>query len=494
MVDEPVPTETMMLSAQPASGTMLGSRYRLLERIGRGGMADVFAAEDVLLNRQVAIKIFRFEVITAEDLRRVQAEMQTLAVLHHPGLVTIYDAGAIHDPIDTGELASPYLVMELVAGPTLRRRLADGALPPAEVALLGGQLADTLAYVHSKNVVHRDVKPANILLGSALAGDAPFTAKLTDFGIARMVDSTHYTEAGYTIGTANYLSPEQALSTEVGTATDVYSLGLVLLECLTGELAFPGTGVEAALARLNRRPAVTGRFGPRWQRLLSAATESDPGDRPTVAELAAELHELATVETPLVAGPAEPSAAGPVPPLVAASPDRRRHATAEAFTQAWLFDGQAAENTADAGTSGPGSESDIGAVALAGRTGRRHRRPGLLAAAAAVAAVLATSGFLVRGVHLGGQPGSTSSPAAQTSSVRHSPASSASHQAAVAALASTAPSSGVSAARTTAVSTHTPPSSTAPTTTAPPPPPKAGPTAPAPGPGRPKGHGKGHKH
>ena len=163
-------------------------------------------------------------------------------------------------------------------------------------------------------MIHRDVKPANILLDSAVADSVPFASKLTDFGIARVVDSTHYTEAGFTIGTANYLSPEQALSAEVGTPTDVYSLGLVLLECLTGELAYPGSGIEAALARLNRQPEIPADLGPGWQRLLTAATERDPANRPTAAELSAELRAL--------------SAGGSLPETDSAVPDGIGPATA----------------------------------------------------------------------------------------------------------------------------------------------------------------------
>src|SRR6185437_11076954 len=132
----------------------------------------------------------------------------------HPGLVTVYDAGTVHESGAAEQLSSPFLVMELVKGPNLGQRLAQGPLSQADAAQLGTELAAMLAYVHARNVIHRDVKPANILLDSSIADDAPFASKLTDFGIARVVDSTHHTEAGFTLGTANYLSPEQALSAE----------------------------------------------------------------------------------------------------------------------------------------------------------------------------------------------------------------------------------------------------------------------------------------
>ncbi|HTZ44478.1 MAG TPA: serine/threonine-protein kinase [Jatrophihabitans sp.] len=408
-----------------ATGSMLDGRYRLLERIGRGGMADVYAAEDDLLHRRVAIKLFRFDLCTAAELRRVHAEMQTLAALQHPGLVTIYDAGSVRET--AGDLLSPYLVMELVGGPNLGRRLsAEGPLTPDDAARLGADLAATLAYVHARNVVHRDVKPANILLDANIADDAPFVTKLTDFGIARVVDSTHYTEAGFTVGTANYLSPEQARCREVGTATDVYSLGLVLIESLTGRLAFPGSGVEAALARLHRQPPVPAGFGGAWQRLLTAATAAEPGDRPTADELATELAGLAGQ-----AGVAPVPLGSPAPPPVAARPTEH--------TQAWTPEFLRQD----------GPPTVLVAVAPAGRH-RRGRRPALLAAAVAVAVAVLSTGFLVRSAHSGGTPRSGPRPsraAEQSSLPKPSSSSPVAHATAVVNRSSTTTSAAAGTAR-----------------------------------------------
>ncbi len=344
--------------SRPATGAgeLLAGRYRLGNRIGRGGMANVYRADDELLGRPVAVKVFRFDTDAGQDRLRMEAEVRVLASLRHPGLVTVFDAGTVGETVagDTvsqsvsaGGLvaeATPFIVMELIDGPTLGQRLADGPLPADQTAMLGAELAATLQYVHANNVVHRDVKPANILLDTPIAGHTGYAAKLTDFGIARLLDGTRITMHGMTIGTANYLSPEQAEGTPAGPESDMYSLGLVLLECLTGELAYSGGGVEAALARLHRPPQIPERFGPGWISLLSAMTARFAHLRPSATEAHLELSSLAASPAGLgldllgatpaeaVAGPAanadpavnaDPSAAAPAPsdPLGAAEPE-----------------------------------------------------------------------------------------------------------------------------------------------------------------------------
>jgi serine/threonine protein kinase len=250
-------------------------------------MADVYQATDVLLRRAVAVKVLRDVGATETDRRRFADEARTLARLSHPGLVTVLDAGSADD--------RPYLVMELVEGPSLAAARAGSALDGRQVATIGGQVAEALGYVHDAGIVHRDVKPGNILVG---AGDR---AWLGDFGIARLVaDTARHTSTGLVVGTASYLAPEQLRGDNVTSAADVYSLGLVLIEALTGAPAYPGTGLEAAMARLSRPPAIPEQVPSEWRRLLAAMTDSDPAARPTAASVAATLRAMGApvVESP----------------------------------------------------------------------------------------------------------------------------------------------------------------------------------------------------
>jgi serine/threonine protein kinase len=181
--------------------------------------------------------------------------------------------------------------MELIYGRDLHARLRGGRLSPDDVAAIGADLASALDYVHGRGIIHRDIKPANILLAETRPGTAP-RPKLTDFGIARILEGTRLTATGLTVGTAAYLSPEQAAGAVLGPESDIYSLGLVLLECLTGTLEYPGTSVESAVARLHREPRIPADLGPRWAALLKAMTATAPSGRPAARDVETALRAV----------------------------------------------------------------------------------------------------------------------------------------------------------------------------------------------------------
>lgn len=281
-------------SSEPDEGPLLGDRYRLDEVLGRGGMATVHRAHDVLLGRDVAVKVFPAVLADADDLLRNRAEIRVLATLSHPGLVTLHDAGTVHGDDGSEQV---YLVMELVEGPTLAERLRDGPLDVDQTARVGRDVAAALATVHERDIIHRDIKPANILLTSADSLDATRrrgapAVKLADFGIARLADATRLTMTGMTLGTMSYLSPEQATGGELGASSDVYGLGLVLLECATGRPAFTGTMAEVMTARLITPPEVPVDLDPRLGDLLSRMTRIEQHERPGAGEVAHELAEI----------------------------------------------------------------------------------------------------------------------------------------------------------------------------------------------------------
>ncbi|HEY5222368.1 MAG TPA: serine/threonine-protein kinase [Microbacteriaceae bacterium] len=276
-------------------GAVLGDRYRVRGLLGRGGMASVYRADDELLKRQVAVKLFESDGGDANDLRRETSEIRTLASLNHHGLVTVFDANV--SKTDAKDRA--YLVMELVDGPTLRQRIRRGPIAPEEVAVMAADLAEALHVVHAAGIVHRDIKPDNVLLAHSTTPDREFRAKLADFGIAFLGDSTRHTTPGTVLGTAAYLSPEQARGDAPSPASDIYQLGLVLLECFTGIKAFPGSIVESVSAKLASDPGIPDDLAPECASLLRAMTARDPDARPSawaVAEAAVALGRPATNE------------------------------------------------------------------------------------------------------------------------------------------------------------------------------------------------------
>ncbi|MFZ7086657.1 serine/threonine-protein kinase [Curtobacterium sp. RRHDQ10] len=290
-----------LASGAVTADTVLAGRYRLTEVIGTGGMGTVYQARDQHTYRDVAIKLFASpQSMTAADQVRQEREIRLLSMLSHPGLIPLYDAGT-HVLVDGPHR---FIVMELIGDPTLLVRLGDGALHNYEVASLGAQLADALAYVHARGIVHRDVKPANILISDEGSSGFTRTVKLTDFGVAHFVDGSRLTGDGTIIGTAAYLSPEQVAGEPISLATDIYSLGLVLLEALTGHQEYSGTVIEAALARLSRDPVVPDDLAPEWRRMLLAMTSRNPADRPSAVVVASVLRGGdARVTGPVPLGP-----------------------------------------------------------------------------------------------------------------------------------------------------------------------------------------------
>ncbi|HEX5333555.1 MAG TPA: serine/threonine-protein kinase [Cellulomonas sp.] len=286
------------------AGSLVGDRYRIEAVIGHGGTAAVYRARDEILGRVVALKVIPQASADASAVRRARAEVELLASLNHHALVTLFDAGV--DEVD-GSVRT-FLVMELVDGPTLGARIQRGPLARADVCRMAVDLAEALHVVHASGIVHRDIKPGNVLLGSSPLPTHEFTAKLADFGIAHLIDSTRLTAAGGLVGTAAYLSPEQARGAAPAPASDVYSLGLVLLESLTRTRAFPGALMESVGARLVSDPPIPGSVGSGWAALLSAMTARDPEARPTAVDVAVAARalerEAAASEDALASSPA----------------------------------------------------------------------------------------------------------------------------------------------------------------------------------------------
>jgi eukaryotic-like serine/threonine-protein kinase len=253
---------------------LLSGRYALGPVIGRGSSALVRRGVDRFTGEAVAVKLFSAGASTLDERRRRQ-ELAALGAVDHPGLVRLRAGGTTED--------HPYVVMDLVDGPTLAERLLEGPLPADEVRVLGARLADALAHVHALGFVHRDVKPANVLLGD---GSCP---RLADFGIARALDDTSATATGFVVGTAAFLAPEQVRGEPVGPRADVFALGLVLLEALNGKREYPGSAVESATARLHRSPRVPDTpLGD----VIAAMTTSEARDRLDAAGAAAALTAL----------------------------------------------------------------------------------------------------------------------------------------------------------------------------------------------------------
>src|SRR5918997_2405253 len=215
---------------------LVDNRYRLVRPLGSGGMADVFLAHDSILDRDVALKVMSTRYASDEEfVERFKREAQSAAALSHPNIVSIFDRGEAED-------RTYYIAMEYLSGGTLKDRiLKGGALPARTSVAVALQIAEALRAAHERDVVHRDIKPHNILITGT--GDV----KVTDFGIARAASSSTMTRTGHILGTAHYISPEQAMGEPVGPASDLYSLGVVLYEMLRPEIP---DGINAVTVRL----------------------------------------------------------------------------------------------------------------------------------------------------------------------------------------------------------------------------------------------------
>jgi eukaryotic-like serine/threonine-protein kinase len=240
-------------------GRVLGGRYRLLSPLGAGASAQVYLADDVRLRRQVAVKVLHPALADDESfLRRFRAEAQSAASLSHPHLLAVFDW--------SGDDETPFLVTEYLSGGSLRAVLDAGhRLSPSQALVIGLEAARALDHAHRQGFVHRDIKPANLLFG------ADGRLHIADFGLARAIAEAGWTETGAVLGTARYASPEQARGEQVDGRSDVYSLALVLVEAITGEVPFAAdTSAATLLARLERPLEPPDAVGPLAEALAAA--------------------------------------------------------------------------------------------------------------------------------------------------------------------------------------------------------------------------------
>jgi serine/threonine-protein kinase len=424
---------------------VLADRYRLDDRIAAGGMGEVWRAFDLVLGRPVAVKLLRDEYAQhPETLERFRAEARHTAAVSHPGIAQMYDYG------EPGPGQPPFLVMELVEGASLTQLLARGPLDPARVMDMVAQAAAGLYAAHAAGLVHRDIKPGNLLVSP------DGSVKITDFGIAYAAGSAPLTRTGALIGTPAYLAPERVAGAPAGPASDLYSLGIVAYECLAGAQPFTGTPVEVALAhQYQSLPPLPPAVPLPAAALVAELTARDPAARPAdageVAARAARLRDalssaaasqvdpwsatIASQADPWLASPATQAGAGDAgSPYGASPPDWARRggigldASAATLRDVGLRDTEfRGDGIYGAGTHGAGihrggtygPEPPLGGR----RDMRRRRGPGplMLAAATAVAVIVGLTGWLlVAGAS--NAPSAPKHPAAQQAPARPRPA------------------------------------------------------------------------
>ncbi len=277
--------------------SVIGDRYTLVELLGDGGMARVYLARDNSLGREVALKVLRERYADDEEfVERFRREAMSAAALNHPGIVQVYDRGRSTD-------GTFYIAMEHVPGGTLKERIkGEGSLAPREAVEMASRVADALAVAHDRGIIHRDIKPQNVLL------TASGEAKVSDFGIARAASSETMTQTNSVLGTLAYMSPEQVRGERVGPASDLYSLGVVLYEMLTGELPYQGEDpIATAMKRLDEPPRSPREVNPAVPEELDALVvkllAKVPEDRYTsAASLAHDLRRVRDGLPPVAAG------------------------------------------------------------------------------------------------------------------------------------------------------------------------------------------------
>jgi eukaryotic-like serine/threonine-protein kinase len=286
------------VSPRGPKGELISDRYRIEDRLGSGGMSSVFRATDTILERTVAVKILAEHLSDDERfVARFRREALAVAKLVHPNIVQVYDTG-----IDSGR---HYIVMEYVKGKSGAQLLqAEGSLDPETAVEIGMQACAGLDYAHRHGIIHRDVKPGNLMIIGGPAGGGDMTTKLADFGIARASEQTRITQVGSVVGTAAYLAPEQARGEEATPSSDVYSLGVVLYQFLTGRLPYEGASLaELAVRQQSEQPLPPSSYSddvpePIGEAVL-VALESDSANRFAAAgELADALRRGLAGESP----------------------------------------------------------------------------------------------------------------------------------------------------------------------------------------------------
>jgi serine/threonine-protein kinase len=301
--------ETTPQTAQSRRGSVVAGRYRIDSLIAAGGMGEVWKATDQVLGRVVGVKFLHPHFASDESfLERMLREARAASAINHPGVVAVYDFGRV--PPEDG-VPTSYIVMEHVDGPSLSQILTDGPLSVEKSLMILEQTAAALHAAHRAGVVHRDVKPGNIMM--APSGNV----KLTDFGIARSQDTSTITDSGTITGTATYLSPEQASGEPATEASDLYSLGVVIYSCLSGEAPFTREGpVAIALAHLKDPPPPLPDEVPAGvSDLVMSLLEKQPNDRPVDAEAVSAQAALLRGTHPTE--PVPPVPTGPTPEATA---------------------------------------------------------------------------------------------------------------------------------------------------------------------------------